>query len=226
MKGIDADVSSPDSDQLDPAVNDLQIVFNAAKYMFQHHEKHENLLRLEDLYDWLNPEKLKQLKRRVEEAEQEISYFDDEYIQGALGVPENEIRHSLEWLERTTRDNGGQNRRRFVLHTPERVHITCAETANGDLIGRFTTLEIIKSGYAIVYTGVNAPTLSHEYVSTVYCFEVKERDRSIRLYVQRGQHIPKQLWLDLTKLYQAERTPPPHSFIEASIQLLAEQKHW
>jgi len=42
LKDIDADPSSPDSDQLDPAVTDLQIVFNAAKYIF---EKHDNQKR-------------------------------------------------------------------------------------------------------------------------------------------------------------------------------------
>jgi len=40
LKGIDADPSSPDLDLLDPAVNDLQIVFNAAKYII---EKNEDL---------------------------------------------------------------------------------------------------------------------------------------------------------------------------------------
>ena len=39
LEGIDADPSSPDSDQLDPAVTDLQIVSNAAKYII---EKHKN----------------------------------------------------------------------------------------------------------------------------------------------------------------------------------------
>jgi len=38
LKDIDADPSSPDSDQLDPAVNDLQIVLNAAKYIIEKHE--------------------------------------------------------------------------------------------------------------------------------------------------------------------------------------------
>jgi len=74
FKGIDADPSSPASDQLDPAVTDLQIVFNAAKYIF---EKNENQKR-KPAWDLI--ETLEEYRLMVEEADQQISYFYDEYL--------------------------------------------------------------------------------------------------------------------------------------------------
>jgi len=93
-------------------------------------------------------------------------------------------------------------------HFPEMLLITCGETANGVYIGRFTTLEISTSGHIFIYRGVNTheTTLSREYLSTKYFFE---RNMALGVIVLRGQHVPKQSWIDTTKLMQAEKTLQP-----------------
>ena len=155
-------------------------------------------------------------------AEQQISYFDDEYLQGALGVPEKEITRSLEQLERTTHENGGPNRRRAVFHLPEMLLVTCGETANGVFVGRFTTLEISASGNIVLYRGVSTQeaTLSREYLSTLYFFE-NELNGGISMTAKRGQHVVNQSWIDMMKWMQTKRTPQP-----SKIKKIIGAKRW
>jgi len=135
-------------------------------------------------------------------------------------VPDTEIKRSLEQLERTTHENGGPNRRKTVLHLPEMLLITCGETEKGVYVGRFTTLEISKSGHIVIYRGVNTQeaALSREYLSTMMYFFGQSIELGVT--VTRGQHVAKQSWIDMTKLMQEERTPP------SSMKKISEAKKW
>jgi len=124
MEGSERDMSSPNRGQFLPSVTDLQVVFNAAEFMLS---LDGNLLGLEGIID---TELLVQCRERVMEAEETISYFDDEYLQAALGIPDDEIRNSLAELEKMTQEYGEKNRRRVVFYMPNLMLIMCSGSVN------------------------------------------------------------------------------------------------